>query len=140
MIPLHRLQYGSKMVTTGWYRIDENATFEREVFTNHIADSERVEHPLLKLILVDILRVGDEVEVTAYSLTVDYYSELLEDSVTPTVERSAMQLLAVAQIFIPLPAVGKFLMGNLPGPSDSINQPSVFLQLVHINIIFTRQS
>ena len=66
-----------------------------------------------ELVLVDVFRIGYIIEVTANFLAVYHNSELLIYRVTPAVECGTVELVSVTEIFIPRPAVGKILMGNL---------------------------
>ncbi len=86
-----------------------------------VADGKRVEHPLFELVLVDVFRIGYIIEVTANFLAVYHNSELLIYRVTPAVECGTVELVSVTEIFIPRPAVGKILMGNLTGMTDCVD-------------------
>lgn len=128
---LHRLQERRHMVASGGNLVYDDTTFKREVLPDEIADSKRFKHPFFELVLVDVLRIGYVIEIATDLLTVYHDAELFENGVAPAVERGAMERLAVAQIFVALPLLGQVLVGDFPGTADCVNQPCVFLQLVH---------
>lgn len=98
------------MITPGRNLVNQYATIQRKVLSDDIAYCKRIEHPLSELVIVDILRIGYIVEITANFLTVNHYSEDAIDSFAPSVERSSRELVSVAEIYIALPTVGKVLM------------------------------
>ena len=133
-ILFHRFKYCCQMVAPGWYLINYDTSFQREVLTDKIAHCEGIKHPFLQLILVYVFWIGNIIEIASGFLAVYDYPELAEDSVAPAIERGTMERFTVAQIFVPFPFIGQILVGNFPGTADCINQPGVFLQLVHIGV------
>ena len=59
-----------------------------------------------EFVLVNILRIGYIIKVAASLLAIYDNAELRKYRVTPTVERGAVERLAVAQILVAFPAFG----------------------------------
>ena len=64
------------MVMPRWNFVNQYPVLQREILTDEIADRKRVKHPLFQFVLVDVLRVGDEIEIASDALAINLDAKL----------------------------------------------------------------
>ena len=128
----HRLHNRSQMIATRGNLVDHDTVFDRKMLADGVADSKRIEHPLLQPVIVDLLRIGYIVEIAPGALAVDHDAELAVDRLAPTVERGSVERPPVAVVCGSLPFVGQILVADFPGHADLFDQPCIFSQRFHI--------
>ena len=70
-VQLHGIDDGLQVFFPQRYVFENDALFQRTAFHKHVADGERIEHPLLEIVVGKYLLVFDVIEISAFALALD---------------------------------------------------------------------